>query len=285
MSRKQRMQREEAANQGYRSTGKNKYRGTSDQKFNNGPSDQNGSFPQTRKKVEIKHLNRTQKELSKSILSCDITFATGAAGTGKTYLAALHAMQMKTEGLIDKIIVCRPVINAGGEELGFLPGNITEKMDPYLRPIFDVFGTHWNKKTIIDMINYGELEISPLAYMRGRTFTRAFIIADEMQNANAEQLIMLLTRLGEDSKMVITGDPMQKDIPNSGFDMAKRKLKNVAQIGFVNFTDADVVRHPTVKEILNVWNTDSVVVANDDVLEDVEAELGKLPGFITREAA
>jgi phosphate starvation-inducible PhoH-like protein len=168
-------------------------------------------------------------------------------------------------------------------------------MDPYLRPIFDVFGTHWNRKTILDMITYGELEISPLAYMRGRTFTRAFIIADEMQNANAEQLIMLLTRLGEDSKMVITGDPMQKDIPNSGFEIAKRKLQHVPSIGFVNFSDADVVRHPTVKNILSVWNNEGKIVANDTpvvedegAVEDVEAELGKLPSFITqdyREAA
>lgn len=284
MSRKQRMQQHEAANKGHRKNSRNTRSGGY-----NGPQDQAESFPTTRKKVEIKHLNSTQKALTKAILSCDITFATGSAGTGKTYLAALHAMHMKTEGLIDKIIVCRPVKNAGGEELGFLPGGITEKMDPYLRPIFDVFGTYWSRKTILQMIETGELEISPLAYMRGRTFTRAFIIADEMQNANAEQLIMLLTRLGDESKMVITGDPMQKDIPNSGFETAKRKLKNVPSIGFVNFTDKDVVRHETVKNILNAWNPQaSVPAANDVVYEDDagdDSELGKLPAFITKDAA
>lgn len=226
------------------------------------------------RRVELKFLNRTQKLYSNLIKHCDITFAVGKAGTGKTFLAALHAAQALNDQQVKKIVLCRPVINAGGEELGFLPGTINEKMDPYVRPVFDAFNQVWHKKTVAGMIEYGTIEIVPLAFMRGRTFTDTFIIADEMQNATHEQLIMLMTRLGYGSKMVITGDPSQRDIRGEPcFALARRKLADIKSVGFVEFGFDDVVRHPTVDQILRAWEDEP---QRDEPNETVEA-LGKLP--------
>ena len=212
------------------------------------------AVPQARQKVNIRPITPTQRKYVNEIHRNDITFGIGPAGTGKTYLATMAAMLYLTEGAVDKIVVCRPAINAGGEDLGFLPGGITQKMDPYIRPIYDIFGTYWSKATIKDYINTGIIEISPLAYMRGRTFERTFIIADECQNITPEQLLMLLTRLGEGSKMVITGDPVQSDINGrSCFTTAEGILTTVDTISFVQFSYEDIVRHPTVKKILDVW--------------------------------
>ena len=214
----------------------------------------NGSFPQTRKKVEISPLNNTQRDYIDAIHDNDITFGTGSAGTGKTYLAAMLAMQYKTEGWVDRIVIARPAVPAGGEDIGFLPGSITQKMDPYVRPIFDAFRTYWSSQTIIDLIGRGDIEIVPLAFMRGRTFDDTFILADEMQNATPENLLMLLTRYGVRSKMVITGDPVQSDVNgHSCFHMASSVLNHVNAIEFVNFGREHVVRHETVQNILNVW--------------------------------
>jgi len=212
------------------------------------------SFPKTRQQVEIHPKNENQREYLRMINNHDITFGVGPAGTGKTYLATLMAMQAHTEGLVEKIVICRPAVNADDEDLGFLPGGINQKMDPYVRPIFDAFRSYWSQQTINDYIGRGVIEIAPLAYMRGRTFADTFIVADEMQNATAKQLLMLLTRLGEGSKMVITGDPVQSDVNGrSCFVSALETLSPIDTVSFVHFKTADVVRHPTVKKVIRAY--------------------------------
>ena len=212
-------------------------------------------IPKTRKRVEIKPITPTQEEYIRAIDRNDITFGVGPAGTGKTYLATLMAMEYHTEGLVDRIVICRPAINAGGEKIGFLPGSITQKMDPYTRPIFDAFRTYWSQQTITDYIGRGTIEICPLAYMRGRTFARTFVVADEMQNATPEQMLMLLTRLGQESKMVVTGDPVQSDVNGTScFHVASDILGGIDEIEFIHYSKADVVRHPTVKKVLDAWS-------------------------------
>ncbi len=216
---------------------------------------QNGSVPKTRKRVEINPLNPVQEDYIRAIDNNDITFGVGSAGTGKTYLATIMAMEYQTEKLVDRIVICRPAINAGGEKIGFLPGTLTQKMDPYTRPIFDAFRTYWSPQTIQDYIGRGTIEICPLAYMRGRTFANTFVVADEMQNATAEQMLMLLTRLGDNSKMVITGDPVQSDVNGrSCFHIASDILSPVDTVEFVHFSADDVVRHPTVKKVIDAWS-------------------------------
>jgi phosphate starvation-inducible PhoH-like protein len=213
-----------------------------------------GTIPQTRKKVEIDPITPAQRDYVSAIHDNNITFGIGSAGTGKSYLAALLAMHYMTEGMVNRIVIARPAVTAGGEDIGFLPGGITAKMDPYIRPIIDAFRTYWGTSTIQDYIGRGDIEIVPLAFMRGRTFDDTFIIADEMQNATPENLLMLLTRFGVRSKMVITGDPIQSDVNgHSCFRVAERILREVDSIQFVSFGENDVVRHETVKNILNVW--------------------------------
>lgn len=229
------------------------------------------------KKFAIKYLNLKQREYGRTIQQNTITFGIGSAGSGKTFLAALHAMEELLSGNVDKIVVCRPVINAGGEELGFLPGTLHEKMDPYIKPIFDAFAIQWHPKQIQTMLEYGKIEIAPLAFMRGRTFRDSFIICDEAQNATDDQLIMLLSRLGENSKMIITGDPSQKDIAGRPFERARRRLSAIHGIAFVDFSDDDVVRHPLVQMILRVWRPSE---RPSEVVEQAE-DVGILPNFIT----
>lgn len=213
-------------------------------------------IPKARRRVEINPITLTQEKYIRAIDKNDITFGVGPAGTGKTYLATLMAMEYHCEKLVDKIVICRPAINAGGEKIGFLPGTIAQKMDPYTRPIFDALRTHWSQQTITDYIGRGIIEICPLAYMRGRTFSDTFIIADEMQNATPELMLMLLSRLGKDSKMVITGDPVQSDVNGrSCFHVASDILGGINEIEFIHYTKADVVRHPTVKKVLDAWTT------------------------------
>jgi phosphate starvation-inducible PhoH-like protein len=241
------------------------------------------------KKFAIKYLNIKQKEYGRTISQNTIIFAIGSAGSGKTHLAALHAMDEYLSGRIDKIVICRPVVNAGGEQLGFLPGTLNEKMDPYVKPIFDAFAAQWNPKQIQTMLEYGKIEIAPLAFMRGRTFRDAFIICDEAQNATDEQLLMLLSRLGEGSKMIITGDPTQRDIKGRPFEKARRRLSGLNGIEFVDFTEDDVVRHPLVQQILRVWSPKAPVrddagleAAMMDAEDDDIGELRRMPGFITK---
>ena len=184
-----------------------------------------------------------------------IVLAIGPAGTGKTMLAVQNGIKQFREGLVDKIIVTRPVVSVD-EDLGFLPGTLNEKMAPWTRPIFDVLGEYYQTKDIAKMLEEGVIEISPLAYMRGRTFKNAYIIADEMQNATINQMKMLLTRLGEGSKMVVTGDLAQADRVNDNGLVNFCGLltsKTLKHIDIVQFDHKDIERHNAVKEVLSLY--------------------------------
>jgi phosphate starvation-inducible PhoH-like protein len=190
-----------------------------------------------------------------------IVFAIGPAGTGKTMLAVQMAIKLFKEGAINKIIVTRPAVSVD-EEHGFLPGTLNQKMEPWTRPIFDVFEEYYHPREIQDMLEDGVIEISPLAYMRGRTFKNAFIVADEMQNATPSQMKMLLTRLGENSRMVVTGDLNQADRPKENGLLQFCELYgqggDYRMIAMARFETRDVERHPVVKEILSIYKeTDS----------------------------
>jgi len=184
-----------------------------------------------------------------------IVLAIGPAGTGKTMLAVQNGIKQFQEGLVDKIIVTRPAVSVD-EDLGFLPGTLNEKMAPWTRPIFDVLGEYYQTKDIAKMLEEGVIEISPLAYMRGRTFKNAYIIADEMQNATTNQMKMLLTRLGEGSKMVVTGDLAQADRVNDNGLVNFCGLltsKTLKHIDIVQFDHKDIERHNAVKEVLSLY--------------------------------
>jgi len=186
----------------------------------------------------------------------DIVFGVGPAGTGKTLLAVQVAIKLFKEKKIDKIVVTRPAVSAD-EDLGFLPGTMEEKMAPWTRPIFDVFKEYFSAKELEGMMYDGVIEISPLAYMRGRTFKRSIIVADEMQNATPNQMKMLLTRIGERSQMVVTGDLAQADkLSNNGlidFIKSLEKNRETSHIDIVRFQTHDIERHDAVKEVLAVY--------------------------------
>lgn len=187
-----------------------------------------------------------------------IVFAAGPAGTGKTLLAVLAALKAFKTGDVSKIIVTRPAVGVDDEKHGFLPGSLNEKMEPWTKPIFDIIGEYYSPKEIQRLLEEGLIEISPLAYMRGRTFKNAFIIADEMQNATPSQMKMLLTRIGENSKMAVTGDIRQadrRDIDNGLLDFTKL-LYRYGQSEFIEvimFDRDDIERHPAVKEVLDIY--------------------------------
>jgi phosphate starvation-inducible PhoH-like protein len=185
-----------------------------------------------------------------------IVFAIGPAGTGKTLLGVQMAIKLLKEGAINKIIITRPAVSVD-EEHGFLPGTLNQKMEPWTRPIMDVFEDYYHPRDIADMLEDGIIEISPLAYMRGRTFKNAFIVADEMQNATPSQMKMLLTRLGENSRMVVTGDLNQADRPRENGLLEFCELYgqggDYRMIAMARFDTRDVERHPVVKEILSIY--------------------------------
>ena len=187
-----------------------------------------------------------------------IIFATGPAGTGKTMLAVLAAIRALRSGEIERIVVTRPAVGVDDEEHGFLPGDLNEKMAPWTRPIFDIIGEYYRQSEIAKMLDDHTIEISPLAYMRGRTFKDSWIIADEMQNATPSQMKMLLTRLGEGSKMIVTGDTRQADRSddNNGlldFQRLVDSYKNCKYVSGVEFDHRDIQRHPAVLEILKIY--------------------------------
>ncbi|HAX73437.1 MAG TPA: PhoH family protein [Firmicutes bacterium] len=197
----------------------------------------------------------TQKEYYKKIQNSDLVFGIGPAGTGKTYLAVVIGVSLLKKNLVRKIILTRPVVEAG-ENLGFLPGDLKEKVDPYLRPLYDALHDVLGAEQTEKMIERGIIEIAPLAYMRGRTLEDAYIILDEAQNTTQQQMKMFLTRLGFNSKMVVTGDETQIDLPTkvkSGLKHAKEILQDVQGIEFVQFQAADVVRHTLVQKIIESY--------------------------------
>ncbi|MFW0776525.1 MAG: PhoH family protein [Rickettsiales bacterium] len=209
----------------------------------------------TMKKV-IKPYSPLQAKYMQLLQENDASFCMGPAGTGKTYIAVAMAVAQFTSGSVEKIILSRPAVEAG-EKLGFLPGDLKEKVDPYLRPLYDALFDMIPAEKLARHMENGEIEVAPLAFMRGRTFSNAFIILDEAQNTTATQMKMFLTRLGENSRMVITGDLSQTDLPKdvkSGLGDAVRKLENVEGIGMIRFTDKDVVRHSLAAKIIKAYD-------------------------------
>jgi phosphate starvation-inducible protein PhoH and related proteins len=209
------------------------------------------------KSIRVKTLG--QRQYIQAIRSSDLVFGIGPAGTGKTYLAVVMAVHALKNGNVKKIILTRPAVEAG-ESLGFLPGDLKEKVDPYLRPLYDALHDVLGAEHTARLIERGTIEIAPLAYMRGRTLDDAFVILDEAQNTTQAQMKMFLTRLGFDSKMIITGDRSQVDLPKgveSGLISSERILKNVKGLSFVYLEQADVVRHPLVAKIINAFEQKS----------------------------
>jgi len=191
----------------------------------------------------------------KAIDANDLSFGIGPAGTGKTYLAVAKAVENLLAGRVDRIILSRPAVEAG-EQLGFLPGDMREKVDPYLRPLYDALNDMLPMQQVEKKLESGEIEIAPLAFMRGRTLANAFVILDEAQNTTPVQMKMFLTRLGNHARMVVTGDLSQVDLPRgvrSGLEDAMEVLQGVEGVSFTQFTDADVVRHPLVARIVRAY--------------------------------
>jgi phosphate starvation-inducible PhoH-like protein len=202
------------------------------------------------KSIYAKTIN--QREYFAKIQKSDLVFGIGPAGCGKTYLAVVIGVMMLKKGEVERIVITRPVVEAG-ENLGFLPGDLKEKVDPYLRPLYDAFHDVLGVDMTEKMTSRGQIEIAPLAYMRGRTLENAYVVLDEAQNTTKEQMKMFLTRLGENSKMVVTGDVTQIDLPKritSGLVHAAEVLRGVAEIEFVKFGTVDIVRHPLVQKII-----------------------------------
>ena len=199
--------------------------------------------------------SKKQKEYVKALKTNQIVMSLGPAGTGKTYLAVAVALTMLLEKKVEKIILSRPAVEAG-ERLGFLPGDMKEKIDPYLRPLYDSLHDLFHYDKIQKKIESGEIEIAPLAFMRGRTLKNSFAILDEAQNATQTQIKMFLTRIGENSKLVVNGDPSQIDLPNkkqSGLVESQNILKGIKEISIINFDHNDVIRHPLVTKIVEAY--------------------------------
>ena len=215
----------------------------------------------TAKGKPIKPKTLGQKAYLDALKRCSMVFAVGPAGTGKTYLAVAMALSMFAQHQVKRIVLTRPAVEAG-ERLGFLPGDLEEKVNPYLRPLYDALNDMLPQARVASMLESGAIEVAPLAFMRGRTLNDAFIILDEAQNTTAEQMKMFLTRMGFGSRMVVTGDPSQVDLPmlpgpsrgQSGLVQALQILANVKGIAFHHFQKADVVRHPLVGAIVHAYD-------------------------------
>ena len=211
----------------------------------------------TRKKL-VEPRTEAQRDYVKSLFANELAFGIGPAGTGKTYLAVAVGVSMFIQGQVDRIILSRPAVEAG-ERLGFLPGDMKDKVDPYMQPLYDALNDFLPGKQVAKLIEEKRIEIAPLAFMRGRTLSNAFVVLDEAQNATSMQMKMFLTRLGEGSRMVITGDRTQVDLPRgqtSGLADAERLLGGINRIAFNYFTSKDVVRHPLVAKIIEAYDRD-----------------------------
>ncbi len=231
-----------------------------------GPADQIELFKGEIARVEVKTRKKlveprtdAQKAYVKALFDHEMAFGIGPAGTGKTYLAVAVGVNMLINGHVDKIILSRPAVEAG-EKLGYLPGDMKDKVDPYMQPLYDALNDFLPGKQAAKMMEEKVIEIAPLAFMRGRTLSNAFVVLDEAQNATTMQMKMFLTRLGQGSRMVITGDRTQIDLPrgvNSGLWDAERLLKHIPKISFNYFTSKDVVRHPLVAAIIEAYEADA----------------------------
>ncbi len=211
----------------------------------------------TRKKL-VEPRTEAQKAYVEALFDKELCFGIGPAGTGKTYLAVAVGVNMLISGKVDKIILSRPAVEAG-EKLGYLPGDMKDKVDPYMQPLYDALGDFLPGKQAAKMMEEKVIEIAPLAFMRGRTLSNAFVVLDEAQNATTMQMKMFLTRLGQGSRMVITGDRTQIDLPrgvNSGLRDAEHLLKHIPKISFNYFTSKDVVRHPLVAAIIEAYEAE-----------------------------
>ena len=212
-----------------------------------------GSISTPRKVIRAR--TKTQGAYIEALLENDLVLGLGPAGTGKTYLAVAVGVMMLTRGDVERLVLSRPAVEAG-ERLGFLPGDLKEKVDPYLQPLYDALHDMLPAEQIERRLAVREIEVAPLAFMRGRTLSNSFIILDEAQNATTQQMKMVLTRLGENSRMVVTGDPTQTDLPasvTSGLSEAHTILRDVEGVAMVEFTDEDVVRHPLVRRIVRAY--------------------------------
>ena len=212
----------------------------------------------TRKKL-VEPRTDAQKAYVAALFSRELAFGIGPAGTGKTYLAVAVGVSMFIGGHVDRIVLSRPAVEAG-EKLGYLPGDMKDKVDPYMQPLYDALNDFLPGKQLAKLIEDKKIEIAPLAFMRGRTLSNAFVVLDEAQNATSMQMKMFLTRLGEGSRMVITGDRSQVDLPRgvtSGLADAERLLKSIPDISFSYFTARDVVRHPLVAAIIEAYDADT----------------------------
>ncbi len=220
-----------------------------------------GKYEIRTRKKQVEPRTEAQKAYVKALFENELAFGIGPAGTGKTYLAVAVGVTMLIGGHVDKIILSRPAVEAG-ERLGFLPGDMKEKVDPYMQPLYDALNDFLPAKQMQKLMEEKRIEIAPLAFMRGRTLSNAFVVLDEAQNATTMQMKMFLTRLGQGSRMVITGDRSQIDLPrgvSSGLQDAERILDGVKGISFNYFTAQDVVRHPLVARIIDAYDRDDEV--------------------------
>jgi phosphate starvation-inducible PhoH-like protein len=217
-------------------------------------------------KRRISPRSPTQAAYLRAMQEHDLVFGIGPAGTGKTYLAVAIGLSLLNQRAVDRLILSRPAVEAG-ERLGFLPGDMKDKVDPYLRPLYDALQDMLPEGKLSAKLESGQIEVAPLAFMRGRTLANAFVILDEGQNTTPGQMKMFLTRLGESSRMVVTGDPTQDDLPpgtTSGLIDAVARLDRVAEVGVVRFTARDIVRHPLVETILEAYREDAAPAAVSD---------------------
>lgn len=217
-----------------------------------------GAFEQviTRRRGLVRARNAAQDQYLRALKRYELVFGVGPAGTGKTWLAVAHAVQLMEQGAVERLILSRPAVEAG-ERLGFLPGDMRDKVDPYLRPIYDALHDLMDSRIVERGMQTGVIEVAPLAFMRGRTLTRACVLLDEAQNATSMQMKMFLTRLGEGSRMIVTGDPSQTDLPpgqTSGLSEAVALLSELDTVGRVTFSEADVVRHDLVRQIVGAYD-------------------------------
>jgi phosphate starvation-inducible PhoH-like protein len=230
---------------------------------NAGPLSANGGALPVGRRGQVAPKTKTQAEYLQALAKCELVFGLGPAGTGKTFLAVAHGAGLLLRGEVDRLIVSRPAVEAG-ERLGFLPGDLTEKVDPYMAPVWEALTDILGAEQLRRRREKGEIEVAPIAFLRGRTLAHAFVIVDEAQNATRLQMKMVLTRLGEGARMVVTGDPTQIDLVNirdSGLAHAVGLLEGVKGIGITRFSAEDVVRHPLVERIVRAYDAEAVKAA------------------------